>query len=261
MAFTDRADEPPREMPPIDERAKLDDAWDLPSPDKELPNIVIYSHSGLMYWWPVWLYGYICAAATLAGGRPFAAEGGEQVLIYPGPGLGLSYIAVFLLTLVITSARLRGIYSVVALLSVGLVVVMLLWTGLLDNLAQLIPQVSVHMNASFYLVTSSALLVIWLASFFFFDRLTYWRVRPGQLTQESRIGDSEESFDTRGMLFEKHAEDFLRHRLLGLGSGDLQLTTSGAKRRTINIPDVLFVDRTVDKVQRLIAVEPDRLSG
>lgn len=261
MAVADRAGGPPRKMPPIDEQAQANDASDLPSPRNELPDIVIYSHSALMYWWPVWLYGYICAAITLAFGRPFAADGGEQVLIYSEPGLGLSFIAVFLLTLVITSARLRGIYSVVALLSIGLAVVTLLWTGLLDDLARLIPQMSVHMNASFYLVTSSALLVIWLASFFFFDRLTYWRVRPGQLTQESMIGDSEESFDTRGMLFEKHGEDFLRHRLLGLGSGDLQLTTSGAKKRTIDIPDVLFVDRTVDKVQRLIAVEPDQLYG
>lgn len=261
MEHADRADEPPRAMPPIDERVKSNEVGDLPSPNDELPNIVIYSHSALMYWWPVWLYGFICAAVTLAVGRPFIADGGEQVLIYSGPGLGLSYITVLLLTLVITSARLRGIYSVVALLSIGLAVVTLAWTGLLDDLASLIPQMSVHMNASFYLVTSSALLIIWLASFFFFDRLTYWRVRPGQLTQESWIGDSEESFDTRGMLFEKHGEDFLRHRLLGLGSGDLKLTTAGAKKSTIEIPDVLFVDKKVEKVQRLIAVEPNQMYG
>lgn len=258
MSVTDQLDNPPREMPPI-KKADKKDADDLPSPDAKLPEIIIYSHSGLIYWWPVWFFGYFCAAATYASGRPFFDDKGEQIAVYPGTGLGLAYIGVFLLTLIITNARLRGIYSIVALLVVSLIFVTLAWWGLLDDMARIIPEISVHMNAGFYMVMSTAMLTIWLAAFFFFDRLTFWRVRPGQLTEERLIGDSAESFDTRGMLFEKHGEDFLRHRILGLGSGDLRLTTAGAKKSTIEIPDVLFVDRTVNRVQRLIAVEPNEL--
>lgn len=251
----------PRDLPPMDEQANWTTADDLPAPGDKLPDIIIYSHSGLMYWWPVWAYGYICAIATYAMGRPFLNEAGETLLVYPGSGLGLSFVAVLLVTLIATNAHLRGIYSVVALVTGALVFVTLAWAGLLDDIGRLIPEISVHMNAGFYVATSTALLIIWMASFFFFDRLTYWRVRPGQLTEERLIGDSAESFDTRGLLFEKHGEDFLRHRVLGLGSGDLRLTTAGAKKRTIEIPDVLFVDRTVDRVQRLIAVEPNSLGG
>ena len=249
---------PPRQMPNMAEKQSAKNADDLPSPEQQLPEIVIYSHSGLMYWWPVWLTGFICAGITYAAGRPFRGDD-AMLAIYPGSGLGLSYITILFLTLVITSARLRGIYSVVALLSVGFVTVFLAWVGWLDNLAALVPELAVHMNAGFYLVSSTILLVIWALSFFVFDRLTYWRIRPGQLTQESLIGDSAESFDARGMLFEKHGEDFMRHRVLGLGAGDLRLTTAGAKKRTIEIPDVLFVDKTVDRVQRLIAIEPSDL--
>jgi hypothetical protein len=31
-------------------------------------------------------------------------------------------------------------------------------------------------------VFSTGLLIIWLMMFFVFDRLTYWRIRPGQMT-------------------------------------------------------------------------------
>jgi hypothetical protein len=249
---------PPREMPDLERQSTASSADDLPSPEDDLPEVVIYSHSALMYWWPVWLAGFVCAAITYAAGRPFRGDD-EMLAIYPGSGLGLSYIAILFMTVIVTSARLRGIYSVVALLAVGFVTVFLAWVGLLDDLAKLVPELAVHMNAGFYLVSSTILLAIWLLSFFVFDRMTYWRIRPGQLTQESLIGDSAESFDARGMLFEKHGEDFLRHKVLGLGAGDLRLTTAGAKQRTIEIPDVLFVDKTVARVQRLIAVEPNDL--
>ena len=184
----------------------------------------------------VWL---IAAAVTYASGDPFIADGGERLLVHPSPSVGLGSIGVLIATLLITNGRMRGIYSVVVLLTISLIFVTLAWMGLLDDIARLIPEISVHMNGGFDLVMSSALFLIWALAFFFFDRLTYWRVRPGQLTQEQWIGDSAESFDTRGMLFEKHGEDYLRHRVLGLGAGDLRLTTAGAKPQTIEIPDVL----------------------
>jgi hypothetical protein len=235
------------------------DVEDLAAPDDELPEVIIYSHSGLFYWWPVWLTGYLCAIVTYTTGQPFLNDQGERLLIYPGTAVGLTFMTVLLLTIVITNARLRGIYSIVATLFIGLGIVSLAWLGLIDDIARIVPEIAVHMNGGFYLVFSSALLIMWALAFFLFDRLTYWRVRPGQLTQESWIGDSAESFDARGMLFEKHGEDWFRHRVLGMGAGDLRLTTAGAKKKTIEISDVLFVDKKVDHVQRLIMVEPDSL--
>lgn len=257
MSIAESESVQPREMPRLDNKGRVEDLDALPSPAERLPEIIIYSHSGIVYWWPVWLFGYIAAAFTYASGDPFIAEKGERLLIHPSPGLGLGFIGILVTTLLITNGRMRGIYSIVVLLCISLAFVTLAWAGLLDDIARLIPQVSVHMNAGFYMVMSTALFVIWALAYFVFDRLTFWRVRPGQLTQEQWIGDSAESFDTRGMLFEKYGEDFLRHRLLGLGAGDLRLTMAGAKKRTIEIPDVLFVDRTVDHVQRLIAIEPN----
>lgn len=59
------------------------------------------------------------------------------------------------------------------------------------------------------------------------------------------------------MALEKHRYDLFQHWVLGLGSGDLQIRTSGATREQIDVPNVLFIGKKVDAMQRLIAEEPD----
>ena len=149
-----------------------------------LQEITIYSHSTLLYWWPAWAFGFVFALLN-AGQEKFlaTAEGGP-----PSSALGLTYLSILLLLIVFTNVRLRGIHSVVALLTVGLIAVLLAWFGWWDDIAKLIPYLSVHMNTGFYLVFSTGLLSIWLMMFFVFDRLTYWRIRPGQMTEEHLIG-------------------------------------------------------------------------
>ena len=112
------------------------------------------------------------------------------------------------------------------------------------------------MNTGFYLVFSSALLVLWLLMFFIFDRLTYWRIRPGQMTIEHLIGGGAESFDTNALRFQKLSSDLFR-AALGFGAGDLQVTGAGQTGAPLNMPNVLFADRKVKSVERLISVKPD----
>ena len=170
-----------------------------------LQEINIYSHSTLLYWWPAWAFGFVIALLN-AGQEKFlaTAEGGQ-----PSSALGLTYLSILLLLIVFTNVRLRGINSVVALLTVAFIAVLLAWFGWWDDIAKLIPYLSVHMNTGFYLVFSTGLLIIWLMMFFVFDRLTYWRIRPGQMTEEHLIGGGAESFDTNGLRFQKHRLGFL----------------------------------------------------
>ena len=98
---------------------------------------------------------------------------------------------------------------------------------------------------------------MWIAMFFVFDRLTYWRVRPGQIIEQRLIGGGERSFDTHGLLFEQRPADLFQQRLLGFGAGDLILKTGGAHKAEITIPNVVFVDSIIRKTQRLIAVQPE----
>jgi hypothetical protein len=214
--------------------------------------IRIYGHSNLFYWWPAWAVGFLFALLN-AGQEQFLPTAADS---QPSSALGLTFVSILLLLIIFTNVRLRGINSVVVLLTAGFISVTLAWFGWWDDIAKLIPYLSVHMNTGFYMVFSAGLLVIWLMMFFVFDRLTYWRIRPGQMTEERLIGGGAESFDTNGLRFQKHRADFFR-LILGLGAGDLRATTAGSSGAAIEIPNVLFVDHKVHAIEKLIAVKPD----
>ncbi len=213
--------------------------------------VTIYSHSTLLYWWPAWFFGYVIALLNVGQEELLARSTGQQV----SSALGLTFISVLLLLIVFTNVRLRGINSVVALLSIAFVAVLLAWFGWWDNIARAIPYLSVHMDTGFYLVFSTGLMIVWLLMFFVVDRLTYWRIRPGQMTVEHEIGGGAESFSTTGLRFQKLKSDLFR-AAVGLGAGDLSATPLG-DHETIDIPNVLFAGRKIAAIEKLIAVTPD----
>lgn len=231
------------------------DAADLTSPDI-LPDLRLYSHSTLMYWWPVWFSGYLFAFWTYFKGGYVSLDEVRQDLFHQSSGIGLTFVLILIFVIMFTNFRLRGIYSMTFILAIGLIVALLALAGWWDDVLAWVPYLSVHMNMGFYVVFSTLLFGIWLVTFFFFDRLNYYIVRPGQLIHVSRIGGAEETWDARGMFVEERADDYFRHYLLGLGSGDLKITTSGAKKQEIHIQNVLFANHKVGMIQRLVAVEP-----
>ena len=105
----------------------------LPHP-AALQEINVYSHSTQLYWWPGWAFGFLMALLN-AGQEKFlaTAEGGQ-----PSSALGLTYLSILLLLIVFTNVRLRGINSVVALLTVAFIAVVLAWFGWWDDIAKLI---------------------------------------------------------------------------------------------------------------------------
>ena len=233
----------------------------LPDPTRTLPELKIYSHSTLIYWWPVWMAGYIMAAITYFAGGTIELDQVRNEYLHPSSAPGVTFVMILMLAIIFTNVKIRGIYSLAFVLAISFVFVLLAWFGWWDEIFTLLPHLSVHMNMGFYLFFSTALLVVWLLMFLLFDRLTFWRIRPGLLTEEHVIGGGEQSYDVQGMLFEQHSDDFFRHVVFGLGAGDLRLITSGAKQATIEIPNVLFADRKVKIIQKLVSVKPDDLLG
>jgi hypothetical protein len=230
------------------EREEIATSSSLPLAKQE---IKIYSHSTVFYWWPAWVFGFVIALVS-AGQDEFSSKNQfEQT----SSSLGLAYISLLLMLIIFTNVKLRGIKSVSVLLALGFVSVLLAWFGWWDEIVKIIPYLSVHMDTGFYLVFSTALLVVWLMMFFVFDRMTYWRVRPGQLTLEHRIGGGAESFDTNTLRFQKLSSDLFRV-VLGLGAGDLQ-ATGGPHGTDLYMPNVTFAERKVHAIEKLIAVKPD----
>lgn len=225
--------------------------------EKAPSELVLVSHSSLIYWWPVWVVSLALGAYTSFTGQEvfIDADGAERVVESNGPGL--VFVFVTLAVILFTNVAMRGLASVVAILAGALTIVSLAYFGVWDDIVRRIPELSVHMNAGFFWVFGGVLAVLWTLQFFLFDRLVQYRIRPGQMVEERLISGGERSFDTTGMLFEQQNDDFFRHRLLGLGTGDLKLLTADARAATIVIRNVLRAERRVDEIQHLIKVRPD----
>lgn len=219
----------------------------------------IYSHSTFFYWWPVWLTGYIMALITYMDGQ-MVTVGNSQVWMHHSKNLGVLFTLIFFLIILFTNVTLRGVASVVVVLGVAFTALALAYFGWWEEILNAMGRVAIFMNMGFYVFFSSLVLLVWAISVFLYDRLSYWRVTPGQITYDAVVGGAQKSYDTRGMVFEKRRQDLFRHWILGLGSGDIQISTTGARRETFEIHNVLFVDAKVSAIQKMIAMQPDQFT-
>jgi hypothetical protein len=174
---------------------------------------------------------------------------------------GVLYAIVLLVCIVITNVPLRGLWSVVVIVLVIMLSIIFMlatyegktyWEHILDALFRM----HIHINALGYLLISSALFIIWLATFLFFDPQIYMIFTPGQLRVRQEIGGGEEFYDTAGMGFQKQRNDLFRHWILGLGSGDLIVKTSGATAHHFDLPNVLFVGYKVRQIEEMLREKP-----
>lgn len=65
-------------------------------------------------------------------------------------------------------------------------------------------------------------------------------------------GDGEKVYDTRGMVFQRHRDDLFRHWLLGFGSTDLTVFTSGANAQQIEMPNVFGIRRKLSLINTML---------
>jgi hypothetical protein len=85
-----------------------------------------------------------------------------------------------------------------------------------------------------------------------FDKQIYMVFTPGQLRVRLEIGEAETAYDTTGMTIQKQRSDLFRHWILGLGSGDLIVKTSGAQAHYFDMPNVLFLGRKVREIEDML---------
>lgn len=174
---------------------------------------------------------------------------------------GVVFTFVLVLVIFFTNVPLRGMWSLVMFMGIVLVVVIVWlanwWSAVLGYLDQL----DIRLNMGFYMVISAVMLALWLATVFFFDRQIYMKFQPGQLKVVEEVGEGAKVYDTTGMTVEKVRSDFFRHMILGLGSGDLIVRTSGAQAHQFEFKNVLFIGSKVAKIEELMRerqVEPGK---
>lgn len=221
---------------------------------EEREGVDVVSHSDLFYWWPIWAVGYLFAAVTWFTGQAIAVGAAPPEMIHPNNSWGVIYIGVIFFVIVISNVSLRGLISGMVIVTSLFIAVLLAWLDLWDTVLRLIPHVNVHMSFGFYMVLSTLVFILWAASTFIFDRLTYWRVEAGQVRKEYLIGGGEESYDTTGLVLEERHDDLFRHWILGLGSGDLHMKVANKMH---DLPNVLLANRKAARIQKLIKRKPD----
>ncbi len=185
-------------------------------------------------------------------------EGTEElkVKMHHWKGLGVIYVAILFLVILITNIPLRGLASMIVIVSIMFIVLLFAFFGWWDNVFRALGVLAIHMNLGFYVAFSTLIFIVWAFATFVYDRMEYWVVRPGQLSHEYFFGGGERNFDTVGMHSEKLRDDLFRHLILGLGSGDMIIETSGARHETIRIPNVLRVTPKLRQLQQLTAEKP-----
>jgi hypothetical protein len=266
-----------------------------PTPRPALPaqTIRVVSHTTLLYWWPVWLVGFILAGLIYAdGGRLAVVPPGTTVKelppnqVYeltvtnqPSPSLesaaantakgqdafsvriarnknyGIVYIGVLLLVIFGSNVPLRGLASVIAILAILLVTVLFAYLDWWTPIFDYLGGLHVQISLAGYLVPSVVLLVLWLATLLFYDPMRYMVFTPGQLVVHKEIGDLREVFDTAQVEAEKRRTDLFRHWILGFGAGDLIIKVPSQSLQ-IELPNVLFVDRRVTEIANLMKTKP-----
>lgn len=231
--------------------------------------LYVYQHSNLLYWWPVWVWGYACAALSYffgIGVRELASGEGKVILFYPEPWLGWSFISVVLFVVLFTNVRARGIYSFVLL---G-IILLVGWgipkiPGSDHVLTNWLPLLRIHLNVAFYLTFSILLMLLWLFVVGVVDHFTWVRFSPGQVAEEHYFGQAVgHVYNTEGMVVRRLPDDFFRHRLLGLrlaglGTGDLLVRPTNGE--VLELHNVWRANGKLRRIEQMIATRMTKQQG
>jgi hypothetical protein len=253
--------------------------------------VVLLSHSSLFYWWPVWFVGFLLAGLThldnhlmavvpvgtvaerqrtveghdgprdvlvIPQGQQFAVDRATGAIAQPrlrmaaSNNLGMIFAVTLCLVIVITNVHMRGLWSVIVVLTIALAAVLLAGLGWWDPILGFLGLIDIHINALGYLSLSLFLFAIWSLTYLVYDRRNRMIFGRGQLRIRNAIGAGERVFDTFGMAVEKHRDDVFRHWLLGLGSGDLTVKVAGTNSQQFEVPNVLNVNRKLGLIHRML---------
>lgn len=217
----------------------------------------VTAHSNMLYWWIVWAYGYVCALATHLN-HVGVQLSGKTIKFYPSAWLGVSFLLLVLFVIVFTNVRARTLHTFLIAATLALIAIATDWAYGLNRLFTWVPELVVQMNLAFYMVFSTALMVLWFIVVFGIDAFTVWRFSSGQVVESHRLGHAAGNvYDTRNMLMRRLPGDFFRHKILGLGifglgTGDLVFRPAAPGAEAFVLENVWKVNEKQKSIERLI---------
>lgn len=82
--------------------------------------VIVYGHSALLYWWPLWAAGYVMALLTWVNHEE-AVIGSKREWFHPSQNLGVVYALILLLLIVVTSSRIKGMKAALIITALAFV--------------------------------------------------------------------------------------------------------------------------------------------
>jgi hypothetical protein len=177
--------------------------------------------------------------------------------ISTGRSFGVMFATILLAVIVITNIPLRGMWSFMVILVVVALSIIFALAGWWEAILRYFGYLDIRINAGGYLFISTILLAIWLFTVLVFDKQIYMVFTPGQFKVCTEVGGGEQTYSTIGMTLEKQRSDLFRHWILGLGSGDLIVKTTGAQAHHFEMSNVLFVGRKMQQIEDMVRKIPD----
>ncbi|MEM6535969.1 MAG: hypothetical protein AAF613_10050 [Pseudomonadota bacterium] len=212
----------------------------------KLSALRVYTHSPILYWWPVWLLGFV-------------------FLFFQGTGLlnedaaarvqGQTFVFTLVFVIFSTTVRLRGANSVIfgLLLAIGLI--LLFTANLSAPVASFLGGLDIRMSASFYGFMGITVFLMWAIMVFGFDKVKFYDVAPGQVHQRVVWGTGDRAESGANVRCTYKKDDFLRHRMLGLGiTGDIEI--SFPNNEVWELHNVFFAKSKARRINELIVTRP-----
>jgi hypothetical protein len=197
--------------------------------------------------------GFVPEQTVVEGNKLVAPEGtalaAPLVRVARSPVPGAVFVLTLLLIVVFSNTSLRGPWALFFGMCLAALVFLLSWMQWWDPLYHWVRLLRIHINLGGYLTFAVPLLVVWLLTFFVFDRRTYMIFSAGQLRICDRLGKAERVFDAWSVSFEKQPYDWFR-RLVGWGAGDMVIRAGGANREVYELPNVIRVTKWLKLIEQ-----------
>src|SRR5262249_6933472 len=116
---------------------------------------------------------------------PTTRHGGEEKHMFPymtsNKNVGVIFAITLLVVIVVTNVPLRGLWSVIVIITIVLGSIIFALAGWWDIILTHGRLLAIHVNMGAYLFISLTLFIIWVVNVFFFDRQRYTIVTSGQV--------------------------------------------------------------------------------
>jgi hypothetical protein len=170
---------------------------------------------------------------------------------------GVLFTIVVLLVIAITNVPLRGMWSLLVIIVVIALSIIFALAGWWEIILRNFNYLDIRINAGGYFFMATTLFILWLFTFLVFDKQVYMVFSPGDFKVCTEVGGGVMDYPTFGLTLEKQRSDVFRHWILGFGSGDLIVKTTGAQAHQFEMPNVLFINRKKQQIQDLIREMPE----